>query len=128
MMLTVTKNVNINQEDIDEIMCTALEWGGITYWCYGAQSIMPDEWMKENNITYLSDVTGRGGDIVLTTEDGDYVLTLNAFLTGVQMAIDDNTVAIETINNEYRIDTCMIDADIADIIIQYALFGKLVYA
>lgn len=127
MMLTVTKNVNISQEDIDEIMCAALE-GGITYWCYGAQSIMPDEWMKENNINYLSDVTGRGGDIVLTTEDGDYVLTLKAFLTGVQMAIDDNTVAIETINNEYRIDTCMIDADIADVIIQYALFGKLVYA
>lgn len=127
MMLTVTKNVNISQEDIDEIMCAALE-GGITYWCYGAQSIMPDEWLKENNINYLSDVTGRGGDIVLTTEDGDYVLTLKAFLTGVQMAIDDNTVAIETINNEYRIDTCMIDADIADVIIQYALFGKLVYA
>lgn len=127
MMLTVTKNVNINKEDIDEIMCTALE-GGITYWCYGAQSMMPDEWMKENGIVYLSDVTGRGGDIALTTEDGDYVLTLKAFLTGVQMAIDDDTIEIETINNEYRIDTCMIDADIADIIIQYALFGKLVYA
>lgn len=127
MMLTVTKNVNINQEDIDEIMCTALE-GGITYWCMYAQSIMDDTWMKENNIVYLSDVIGRGGDIVLTTEDGDYVLTLKAFLTGVQMAINDDTIEIETINNEYRIDTCMIDADIADIIIQYALFGKLVYA
>lgn len=127
MMLTVTKNVNITQEDIDEIMCTALE-GGISYWCMYAQSIMPDEWMKENSIVYLSDITGRGGDIVLTTVDGDYVLTLKAFLTGVQMAIDDDTIAIETINNEYRIDTCMIDADIADVIIQYALFGKLVYA
>jgi hypothetical protein len=127
MMLTVTKNVIISQEDIDEIMCTALE-GGITYWCMHAQSIMEEEWMKENNITYLSDVTGRGGDIVLTTDDGDYVLTLKAFLTGLQMAIDDDTIAIETINNEYHIDTCMIDADIADVIIQYALFGKLVYA
>lgn len=127
MMLTVTKNVNINQEDIDEIMCIALD-GGITYWCNGAQSMMSDEWMNENNIVYLSDVTGRGGDIVLTTYDGDYVLSLNTFLTGVQMAIDDDTIAIETINNQYRIDTCMIDANIADIIIQYALFGELVYA
>ena len=126
-MLTVTKNVDFNQEDIDDIMCTALE-GGITYWCYGAHSIMPDEWMKENNINYLSEVTGRGGDIVLTTYDGDYVLTLKAFLTGVQMAIDDNTLEIEISNKECRLDTCMIDADIADIIIQYALFGKLVYA
>lgn len=127
MMLTVTKNVIINQEDIDDIMCTALE-GHITYWCFGAQSIMPREWMKENKIEYLSDITGRGGDIVFTTEDGDYILTLNGFLTGLQMAINDNTVCTKIINGEYRIDTCDIDADIADVIIQYALFGKLVYA
>ncbi len=127
MMLTVTKNVIINQEDIDDIMCTALE-GGITYWCMGAQSIMEDEWKKANKIEYLSDVTGRGGDIVLTTYDGDYVLTLKGFLNGLQQAINEFNFSMEPVYGGYKLDTSEIDADLADIIIQYALFGKLVYA
>lgn len=128
MEIILKKKVIINQEDIDDIMCTALE-GGITYWCYGAQSMMNEEWMKENNIEYLSDVTGRGGDIVLTTEDGDYVLTLKGFLTGLQQLIDESDeYYLESTSDGIKIDTSEIDADIADLIIQYAIFGKLVYA
>ncbi len=128
MEIILKKKVIINQEDIDDIMVTALE-GGITYWCYGAQSIMPDEWMRENKIEYLSDVTGRGGDIVLTTEDGDFILTLQAFYNGLQQLIDESgEYYIESTSDGLKIDTSEIDADIADLIIQYALFGKLVYA
>lgn len=128
MEIILKKKVIVNQEDIDDIMCTALE-GGITYWCYGAQSMMNEEWMKENNIEYLSDVTGRGGDIVLTTEDGDYVLTLKGFLTGLQQLIDESDeYYLESTSDGIKIDTSEIDADIADLIIQYAIFGKLVYA
>lgn len=126
MEITVTKKVNLNQEDIDDIMCTALE-GGITYWCNYAASMMVDDWMKRNKITYLSEVIGKGGDIILNTQDGNYVLTLKAFMTGLQKAIDDDYIPLEYDHGVYKIDTCEIDADIADIIIQYALFGDLVY-
>lgn len=128
MEITLKKKVIINQEDIDDIMCTALD-GGITYWCYGAQSIMSAEWMRENKIKFLSDVTGRGGDIVLTTEDGDFILTLQAFYNGLQKLIDESgEYYLESTNDGLKIDTSEIDADIADLIIQYAIFGKLVYA
>lgn len=128
MEIILKKKVIINQEDIDDIMCTALE-GGITYWCYGAQSMMDDKWMKENNIEYLSDVTGRGGDIALTTDDGDYILTLESFYNGLQKLIDESEeYYLYQTNDGMKIDTSEIDADIADLIIQYAVFGKLVYA
>ena len=128
MEITLKKKVIVNQEDIDDIMCTALE-GGITYWCYNAQSIMGIEWHKANNIEYASDVIGCGGDLVLTTEEGDYILTLKSFLTGLQMLLDESgEYYLESTKDGLKIDTSEIDADIADLIIQYAIFGKLVYA
>ena len=32
MEITIKKTFNITDEQLDDIMCTALE-GGITYWC-----------------------------------------------------------------------------------------------
>ena len=87
------------------------------------------EWHKANNIEYASDVIGCGGDLVLTTEEGDYILTLKSFLTGLQMLLDESgEYYLESTKDGLKIDTSEIDADIADLIIQYAIFGKLVYA
>lgn len=127
MMLKVTKPVHINGADIDDILCTAFE-GGITYWCNSVQSMMPIEWHKENHAEYASEVISRGGDLVLSTDDGDKVLTLNAFLQGLQMVLDEFVVELEIIGGEFHIDTTWIDADLADVIVQYALFGELVYS
>lgn len=128
MEITLKKKVIVNQEDIDDIMCTALE-GGITYWCMNAQSCMDSEWMQKNNIEYCSEIISHGGDIALTTLDGDYILTLNSFYKGLQMLIDESgEYYLEQTNDGYALETSEIDADIADLIIQYAIFGKLVYA
>ena len=127
MMLKITKPVHINAEDIDDILCTAFE-GGITYWCNNVQSMMLIEWHKENHAEYASEVISRGGDLVLSTEDGDKVLTLEAFLKGLQMVLDEFVVELDIIGGEYYIDTTCIDADLADVIVQYALFGELVYS
>ena len=129
MIIKITTEVNIRNCDIDDIICTAFE-GGITYWCYHAQSCMESEWMKDNNITYCSEIISHGGDIALTTEDGDYILTPHNFYTGLRMAIKEGIVPLmddENARDTKCIDTCDIDSDIADTIIQYALFGKLVY-
>ena len=128
MEITLKKKIIVNQEDIDDIMCTALE-GGITYWCMSAQSCMESEWMKKNNIEYCSEIISRGGDIALTTLDGDYILTLTSFYRGLQKLIDESgEYYLEQTNDGYALKTSEIDADIADLIIQYAIFGKLVYA
>lgn len=127
MEIILKKKVIVNQEDIDDIICTALE-GGITYWCIGAQSLEDLEWIKRNNIEYLSETISRGGDIVLTTEEGDFILTLQAFYKGLQQLIDESgEYYLEQTNDGYALETSEIDADIADLIIQYAIFGKLVY-
>lgn len=127
MMLKVTKPVHINAEDIDDILCKAFE-GGITYWCNAVQSMMSINWHKKNHAEYTSEVISRGGDLVLSTEDGDKVLTLEAFLQGLQMVLEKFVITLEVIGDEYYIDTTEIDADLADVIVQYALFGELVYS
>ena len=129
MEITLKKKVIVNQEDIDDIMCTALE-GGITYWCMNAQSCMEAEWMKKNNIEYCSEIISRGGEIILTDEDNvKYKLTLKHFMTGLQMLIDESgEYYLEQTNDGYVLETSEIDADIADLIIQYAIFGELVFS
>lgn len=127
MEIILKKKVIVNQEDIDDIMCTALE-GGITYWCEGAQSIEDSAWREENNVEWLHEVISRGGDIVLTTIEGDFILTLQSFYNGLQQLIDESgEYYLEQTNDGYVLETSEIDADIADLIIQYAIFGKLVY-
>lgn len=127
MMLKVTRPVQINAEDIDDILCTAFE-GGITYWCNSVQSMMSLDWHKENHAEYASEVISRGGDLVLSTDDGDKVLTLKTFLTGLQMVLDEFVIDLEMIGGEFYICTDCIDADLADVIVQYSLFGELVYS
>lgn len=129
MEITLKKKIIVNQEDIDDIMCTALE-GGITYWCMNAQSCMESEWMKKNNIEYCSEIISRGGEIILTDEDNvKYKLTLKHFMTGLQMLIDESgEYYLEQTNDGYALKTSAIDADIADLIIQYAIFGELVFS
>lgn len=130
MEIILKKKVIINQEDIDDIMCTALE-GGITYWCKHAESTINDmEWRDANNVHWLHEVISRGGEIILTDEDNvKYKLTLHHFMTGLQKLIDESEeYYLEETQEGYTLDTSMIDADIADLIIQYAIFGELVFS
>ena len=130
MEIILKKKVIVNQEDIDDIMCTALE-GGITYWCKHAESTINDmEWRNANNVHWLHEVISRGGEIILTDEDNvKYKLTLHHFMTGLQKLIDESgEYYLEQTNDGYTLETSEIDADIADLIIQYAIFGELVFS
>ena len=83
MILNCALAVRVRNEDIDDIMVSALE-GGINYWCRKAE--VKGGYLGE----YASDQISRGGELILhDTED--------------------------------------IDAEDADCIIQYALFGDVIY-
>lgn len=119
----IEKDVIITSDDIDEIMCLALE-GGITYWCRDAY---PPECLLGD---YCSEQISRGGSIVLVdAETGEaFTLTKDKVIDGISLFLNekDNLWAYTTSDME-QIDVASLDADDADKIVQYALFGELVF-
>ena len=109
----------ISTQDIDDIMVTALE-GGICYWCDEAEVV--GDYLGE----YSSDQISRGGKLILhDAESSDkWELTREKFLAGLKMYVENG--GADCVVDEC-IDPAEIDADGADSIIQYALFGELVF-
>lgn len=120
--ISIEKNIKVTQEDIDDIMCSALE-GGINYWCRKAEVVGKylGEWAHEQ--------ISRGGTLKLhdAEEDEIYELTLEKFLNGLQKAITYGYYADYEWVTDYTIDTCQVDAEVADAIIQLALFDDVVF-
>lgn len=114
------RKYEISDENINDLMVTALE-GGINYWCSSAVvTTQPIEDWK-----YASDVISlTNGVITLTdTEDEDetWELTTEKFMNGLKLLMDDS----DFVDVNDMMD-CH-DAETADKLIQYALFGELVY-
>lgn len=120
--IEINRKTVLTQEDIDDIMCTALE-GGITYWC-GAADVVEEEYYGE----YASEQISRGGTLRLCDNEDDksYILDIRKFLTGFILSCK-NGYGDGWFDENGNVDTCMIDGEAADIIVQYALFGKVVY-
>lgn len=107
--------------DIDDIMCAALE-GGITGWCRAAKPV--GKMLGE----YGHEQIARGGSLMLyDAESSDkWELTLDKFLRGLALAIESGAPVTIDAESGY-IDTSDVDAECADMIIQFALFGDLVF-
>ncbi len=116
----IEMDVDLTAQDIDDIMVTALE-GGITYWCGRAE--VKGEYLGE----YASEQISRGGSLILhDAESSDkWELTLEKFLKGVELFFKDGSWI--SVDNYVLADLGGMDANCADCIIQYALFGKLVF-
>ena len=114
--------IKVTQEDIDDIMCAALE-GGITYWCSEAKVV--GEYLGN----YASEQISRGGKLKLydAEEDVVYTLTLNKFIKGLTKAITEGYFKDYDWYSATEIDPCQIDAEVADVIIQLALFNDVIY-
>ena len=113
--------IALSQQDIDDIMVCALE-GGITYWCFKAEVV--GEYLGE----YASEQISRGGALKLYDIEGGekYWLDLEKFLKGFALWIEDGGDQYGAVQGS-EVDCCNIDAGCADAIIQYAIFGELVY-
>ena len=114
---------------IDDIMCGALE-GGINYWCDEAKVM--GGYLGE----YGSEQIARGGKLRLhlpepfDKDDTEYYeLDLEKFKKGVELwAITPvGCNCLEQIDGKIRFDTCNADAIVCDAIIQYALFGDVIF-
>lgn len=120
--VNIERTVKVTAEDIDDIMCSALE-GGITYWCNKAEVV--GDYLGE----YASEQISRGGTLKLhdSEEDEVYELTLEKLLKGIQLAIQHNYYAEYGWCDGTMLDTCNVDASVADVIIQLALFDDVIY-
>ena len=121
--IPVSLTVKLTEEDIDDIMVGALE-GGINYWCDEAEVI------EEKRVAdWGHEQIARGGCLILHDAESDdkWELNLEKFINGVKLWIE-NGDAFEcgAIDNG-TIDCCQIDAIQADNIVQYAIFGELVF-
>lgn len=120
MEIKITLTVTVL--DIDDIMAIALE-GGINYWCGRAKVV--GEYLGE----FASEQIARNGKLLLydMVEDAEYELTREDLLKGIKMAVEEGYYKDYGWCDGHYLDTCNIDALVADVIIQLALFEDVIY-
>jgi hypothetical protein len=115
---SVKINHPVTQQFVDDILVTAFE-GGINYWC---SSVYPVGNTFPDGATYTSDCLSRGRNIVVVEDDDgeskSHILTLENLIYGIKCfaALHKNVNFFEDF-----------DACDADCIVQYAVFGDIVY-
>lgn len=115
---------SLTQEDIDDIMVSALE-GGINYWCSEAEVVE-----DKRRADWGHEQIARGGALILhdTESDDKWELTLEKFLNGVKLWLQNGDDRYGALQGDGTLDTGEIDGEMADMIVQYALFGEIVFA
>lgn len=111
----------LTNQDIDDIMVGALE-GGITYWCHKAEVV--GEYLGE----WASEQISRGGMLKLYDAEGGekYWLDREKFVKGFKLWLENYDDRYDAVDID-GVDCCNIDGEMADMIIQYALFGEVLY-
>lgn len=116
----------LTQQDVDDIMVSALE-GGICYWSDCVEVV--DRYLGE----YASGQISRGGKLKIHVDEPFdeantewYELDMEKFAQGFRLWLENGGDRYGAVSNG-EVDTCEIDGEMADLIIQYALFGEVVY-
>lgn len=119
----------ISQSDIDSIMCSAIDNGGVNHWVR-AIDIHSEPTTKDPACEgYLSEVISRGGSLEFFPQIEEWhskrlILTRDMLLIGLgRWLLWTRRAAVK----DGRIDPGQIDADAADSIVQFALFGEILY-
>lgn len=120
--ITYEITVDVTRENIDDIMAAALG-GGITHWCKQAEVV--GDYLGEN----ASEQISRGGVLTLHGADSDdkWTLSRHDFLQGLHLWFMNGMDVDHGVYNGI-FDAGAINSAEADCIIQYALFGKVVFA
>ena len=122
LLMEKTEKAVISKEDIDDILSSALEGASIAYWCNRAE-VVEENYFGE----YGHEQISRGGSIRLHDgeENEDYILTLDKFMKGIKLAMEDGYGEKWFVNG--KLDGCQIDGVMADVIVQFAIFGEVIY-
>ena len=121
--------VDLTREDVEDIIVGALE-GGIGYWCCLDNRGDAFEYAPEDEPTAITAaklvLDGPGILLIDEEEEKTYELSLERFLNGFRLWLENGGDTYGAVS-KLGVDTYQIDADAADAIIQYALFGEVMY-
>ena len=118
IILKITAEIVITQEDVDDIMSTALDSSTLQCWCSEVNIV--GRYLGE----YASEQISRGGE-----EETYRSLTLENFKTGLLKYLSEDYMPVARRHDgTWGVDPGMIDEIAADEIIQYALFEEIVYS
>ena len=109
---TITVPTTVSNYNLDCILCICFE-GGSDYWIDSVE-VVADDYKKGE---YVSEVISHDGELKVFHDNRFSMLTKTKLLKGCEL------YAIR--RREWRPDD--FDADDTDIILQYALFGDVVY-
>lgn len=120
---TVELPINVTEVDVEDIITTAVE-GGIDYWGSVVNYGKSDKPISEIAAKTLI----SGGEVTIIDDDDIlYELTIAGLMHGIKKWIDSGIANTELCLDGQSLETSYIDANEADMIIQYALFDEIVY-
>lgn len=126
--MKTTKTTKYKKPDnafIEDVIVTMLE-GGSNYWIDHVKA--GQQRTKGVPVSvWVANIVNKGGTVYIFPqgENKGYGLTKPRLIAGIQRWVEKHPRQVSIIDGE--IDAGQIDAGDADAILQYALFGKLVY-
>lgn len=110
--------VTLTEENVNDIMTSALEGSGITYWCDEVRVVQAIN--NKKSPKYASDALTTGNYLMIhdVEEEKWHYLTLKKFLKGLQLYVEQGGT----------LEATEIDGPAADTIVQLAIFGKPTYS
>ena len=112
----------MTNEDVDDMMESVMT--GCTYWCDRAEPV--DDYLGE----YASEQISKGGSLkFFPSDDVPVELTPENFRNGLYEWLKTCVIPkrLEQVVQDGRLNPGQIDAEDGDTILQYALFGELIY-
>ena len=126
-MNTINRRIEISDEMIEDILCTAFE-GGITYWAENISCKDNDDMKKVGGWKHEYLTKTKKKDAVMYIHDAEtgekYPMTKKSIIDALQKMDNPKYQYTKALN---RILIGQSDADDADIVVQTACFGEVVY-
>ena len=123
MSLKIAMTKELTSDFLSDILITAFDaaYGGCWYWAVPSEAA-GDPWKIEDGLWQRVYIEEREGD-----EEGTYCVSHLVLADGLQRMVDAGRMDSDIMTAISELDAGYIDADIADAIVQWGLFGKLVY-
>ena len=109
----VLKPIEVTDDQLDSILVGAFE-GGSNYWARKVEVAKDDYKGKK----FASECVAAGGILNIYADDACHVLDRNMLINGLQMYLDES---------KHKNWPDGGDSQTSDLILQYALFGEVVY-